>query len=87
MVDLSQALDRELDAQLLVRKLKQISVPPLIYNLMAFMYSNTYINVNFNQCQSRQRLIQRGVRHGSVISPVLFSFYINEIIDKISEMN
>ena len=86
MVDLSKAFDR-VDAQLLVRKLKQTSVPPLICNLVGFMYSNTYVNVKFNDCQSRPWLVQRGVRQGSVLSPLLFCFYINEIIDKISEMN
>ena len=48
------------------------------------MYSNTYVNVRLNDCQSK---VQRGVRQVSVLSPLLFSFYINEIIDKVSEVN
>ena len=77
MVNFTKAFDR-VDAKLLVRKLKQTSVPPLIYNFMGFMYSNTYVNVRFNDCQTTTR---------SVLSPLLFSFCINEIIDEISGMN
>ena len=73
MVDLSKAFDR-VDVQLLVRDLKLTSVPPLICNLMCFMYSNTYVNVRFNDCQSRPWLVQQGVRRGSLLSPSLFSF-------------
>ena len=46
-----------------------------------------YVNVSFNDCQSRPWLVHRGVRHGIVLSPLLFSFYINETIDKMSEMS
>ena len=50
------------------------------------MYSNIYDNGNFNLCNSRTWLIQQGVRQRRVLSPLLFSFFITELIDKISEM-
>ena len=60
MVDFSKAFYR-VDAQLLVRNLKQTSVSPLICNLMGLIYSNTYVNVRFNDCLSIPWLVQRDV--------------------------
>ena len=48
-VNLSKTFER-VDAQLLVTKLTQTSVPPLICNLV---YSITYVNVKFFYCKSR----------------------------------
>ena len=87
IVDLTKVFDR-VDAQVLVRKLKQTSVLPMICKLVhGLMCSNTYVNVKFNKFQSRPWLVQRGIRKGSVITPLLFSFYINDMIDKVSDMN
>ena len=52
MVELSKAVDR-VYAQRRVKKLKQTSVHSLICILMGFMYSNIYVNVRLNDCQSR----------------------------------
>ena len=86
MVYLSKAFDR-VDTQLLVTKLKQTSFPPLNCNLVGFAYSNTNVTVKFYEFKFRPWLVRWGVRQGCVLLPLLFSYYINEIMDKISEMN
>ena len=53
----------------------------IIYFLMHYMR-----NVVWNDATSEYSLIKRGVRQGGILSPFLFKFYIDSIIDDISLM-
>ena len=49
------------------------------------MYSNQYVHTYFNNASSHSWKVQNGVRQGSLISPLLFNFYINELLDHVSK--
>ena len=51
------------------------------------MLSNTYVNVNFNNTKGSTWKLNNGTRQGGILSPYLFSLYINEMLDDIADTN
>ena len=45
------------------------------------MYINQKIQVKWNNVLSKQYSISNGVKQGGCLSPTLFSFYLNDLID------
>ena len=85
-IDLKKAFDK-VNHNILLEKLidKQVS-SPLIF-LLKDMLNKQYVSVHFNEANSFTWKIGNGVRQGGILSPLLFNFYINEIIEVISELN
>ena len=87
MVDFKKAFDYT-NLSILVSKMSDTSVPPLIVSLIKSIYDNTFIGVKFNNASSAEDWeANNGVRQGAVCSGLLFTFYINEIIETISKLN
>ena len=51
------------------------------------MYNNTYVNVLFNGTRGDDWDIGNGVRQGGILSPLLYGFYTNEILESILDLN
>lgn len=85
-LDLSKAFDK-VNHSILPLKLLEAGVSKLIVNLIIDMCNNQYVNVIFEEIKSASWKIGNGVRQGGIISPLLFNFYINDILNTISEMN
>ena len=85
-VDMSKAFDR-LNHSLLFKKLSETSLNPMIIAALRSMYNNTNVNTSFNSCRSSAWKVGNGVRQGGILSPILFSFYINEVLEHVSNMN
>jgi len=85
-LDLSKAFDK-VNHFILLLKLIKIKLPPYLVNVLYNMYSNQGVQVYFSGCISDQWTLKNGVRQGAVISPLLFNFYINDVLNNISSLD
>jgi len=53
-----------------------------LLNTIKCIYRNTKVRINFNDGISEPIYINKGVRQGCGLSPVLFNIYINKIIQE-----
>ena len=58
------------------------TIPNYLLNTIKCIYRNTKIRITFNCCISEPIHINKGVRQGCGLSPVLFNIYINKIIQE-----
>jgi len=59
-----------------------ISIPNYLLNTIKCIYRNTKIRIKFNDGITEPIHINKGVRQGCCLSPVLFNIYINKIIQE-----
>ena len=85
-LDFSKAFDN-VSHEILIGKLKNIGVPSLYLDLIKFWYANQYARVRYNGKYSESWKICNGVRHGGVLSGLLFCLYINSLIERISKLS
>jgi hypothetical protein len=85
-LDLSKAFDK-VNHNTLMYKLIDSRVSPIIVNILLHMYGNQNVNVAFNGAIGDSWRLRNGVRQGGIISPLLFNFYINDILLKLREMS
>ena len=57
-------------------------IPNYSLNTIKCIYRNTKIRIKFNDGISEPKHINKGVRQGCGLSPVLFNIYINKIIQE-----
>ena len=81
---MSKAFDL-VDHILLGKKLVEANVPPdLVYILMHYL-RNQSGRVCWGISSGEYSVIDKGVRQGGLISPLLFKFYINSLVNTITE--
>ena len=85
-VDLSKAFDN-INHKLLIEKMITKNFPPILVKTIYALYDNQYTYVNFNNTKSNTWKIGNGVRQGAILSPLLFNFYINEILVHLTKLN
>ena len=85
-IDLSKAYDK-INIKILIDKLLQTDLPIPIVKIIAYMLRNSYANIFYNGHAGEEFLIKNGVRQGGILSSILFNFYINEVINKVSILN
>ena len=56
---------------------------PLTIRLLLSMYTNQKLQVKWNNCKSHKFNVTNGVRQGGVLSPRLFSVYVDELLEKL----
>ena len=66
------------------QKLRQ-RIPIIFVRIMLVIYIGQRCFVRWNQAESEIFSVQNGVRQGAVLSPLLFSIYVNELIQKLRE--
>ena len=77
-IDLSKAFDT-LDHTILLAKLRYYGIRGVAHKLMLNYLSHRYQYVEYNGVQSSSQHINTGVPQGSILGPLLFLFYINDL--------
>ena len=77
-LDLSKVFDT-LDRNILLSKLKQYRINGIALNLIENYLSNRNQYVVFNDTTSDIMPITTGAPHGSILGPLLFIMYINDL--------
>ena len=87
LIDYSKAYDR-VNYKILLCKLIDSNLPRDIIRILKCIFENSYIGIRFQGvCSESDFKSGNGVRQGGVSSGLLFTFYINEILRVICEMN
>ena len=79
-VDFKKAYD-SVNHVLLWKKLMETGISAKILNLLQQMYKDIKCRVKFRGFVSDEFIYSTGVRQGCVLSPLLFNFFINGIVD------
>jgi hypothetical protein len=82
-LDMSKAFDK-INHFTLIDKLYKTNLPVCIIKTIFYMYKNQNVHVQFKNATSDSWKVGNGARQGSIISPLLFNLYINEIITLIA---
>src|SRR5437870_4951867 len=83
-LDISKGFDK-VNHSLLFLKLMKRGAPAILINLLYYWYSISYNCVRWENVISRQYRLLAGIRQGGVLSPVLFSTYVNDLLDKFAK--
>ena len=84
-IDLSSAFDM-VDHFLLADKLIESNIPIDLVLILCSYLRNQTARIFWNDTVSPYKIINTGVRQGGILSPFLFNFYINHIINEISSL-
>ena len=82
-IDCSKAFDK-INWAILLQKLSGTSLPKIFVDIIFCMYANSYVSTRFNGVNSDPWKVGNGTRQGGILSPFLFSYYIDEILHEIS---
>ena len=82
-MDMSKAFER-VNHDLLIKKLTELKIYPLIVRAIEFILKNSTACVKFKDSLSTNWCITRGVRQGGVTSVHLFCIYIDQILTQIA---
>ena len=85
-LDLSKAYDRLIHKKLFTI-LKKAGIPHYLIETIKSLYCNQKAYIKYNGHKSTEWNITQGVRQGAILSPLLFSIYINDIIESFKDID
>ena len=84
MLDASKAFDR-VNYCKLFRVLLKRKVSPLTLRLMLYMYTKQKLQVRWGSSMSSQFTACNGVKQGAILSPILFSIYMDGLFEQLGK--
>ena len=78
-LDVSKAFDR-VDYNILFEKLSHRSLPPVVVRLLQYWYSKQTMSTKWKSSRSESFGVSNGVRQGGVLSPILFTVYVDDLL-------
>jgi hypothetical protein len=85
-LDASKAFDRVVHATL-IRKLVDRNVPQCFISIIDDWYSKLSSVIRWNGVLSAPFQLNLGVRQGSILSPILFNIYVDDLIHQLESSN
>ena len=85
MLDASKAFDR-VNLITLFKKLYMKGLCPMYLRFLMILYRDQTMRVRWNGSISEQFSVSNGVKQGGVLSPLLFSLYLDELLVKLREL-
>ena len=79
LVDASKAFDKIHFGKLFLLLVKR-KIPSEVLRLLLFMYEKQSVTTQWNNCKSDSFGVSNGVRQGAVLSTLLFTVYMDELI-------
>ena len=83
-LDASKAFDR-VDHSVLLKLLLKRNLPPIILRFLFSWYQMQFLSIRWNTTFSTKFGVSNGVRQGGVLSPILFTVYIDELLSRLSD--
>ena len=83
---LTKAFDK-INLNILNSKLLKTELPTQLVNLLNFINKNTYVNVQCNNVVGEEWQTNNGTRQGGILSPMLYAFYVNELLQTVSQLS
>ena len=82
MFDASKAFDRVNYCKLFATLLKR-NISPIDLRLLLFMYTHQSLRVKWGSTLSTPFSVMNGVKHGGVLSPILFAVYTDGLLERL----
>jgi hypothetical protein len=85
LLDCSKAFDM-VEFSTLFKKMLKAGLPPILIRVLIFVYEEQFAWTRWGNANSEQFKLVNGTRQGSVLSPALFSLYMNDLLQQLREL-